>query len=193
MIAVSEQDQPLPYSAWMVSPVGRPVIVAVIGELALPLVGPPPVLITVIWYWSPASPWRNAPSMALSAVRSGTPTIGVALAIDAVGPVGDPPVTVTALVTCSPLVESWVPNPADSGTCTVSVIGGYDCPGGSTAGPPPAPPVSVQVSVGSLEVSQVQPVPPIEDMLMFGSTTSVSVTGVEPSVAVLPVFVTVIV
>ena len=49
----------------------------------------------------------------------------------------------------------------------------------------------MHTSVGSLEVSQVQPDPLIETMLMLGSTTSVSVTGVVPSVAAWPVLVTV--
>ncbi len=78
---------------------------------------------TVISY-RPVPPCRNAPSTALSAVRLGTPTIGVGLASDVLGCDGAPPVTITPLVTCRPSVESWVPKPVPSGTCTVSVIGG---------------------------------------------------------------------
>jgi hypothetical protein len=44
----------MPYSAWRVTPDGRAVIVAVTGAEPLPLVGAPPVLITVISY-RPAS------------------------------------------------------------------------------------------------------------------------------------------
>lgn len=76
----------------------------------------------MIWYW-PASAWRNAPSTAFSAVRSGA-AIGVSLAIEADGPEAAPPVTEAALVTCSPAVESCVPKPAVRGTWTVRVIGG---------------------------------------------------------------------
>lgn len=97
---------------------------AVTGADELPLVGPAPWLSTVIWYRSPLSPWRNALATALSAVRSGGPVMGVSLAMDVDGPELAPPVTVTALVTCSPDVESWVPYPAVCGTLTVSVTGG---------------------------------------------------------------------
>ena len=54
---------------------------------------------------------------------------------------------------------------------------------------PPGPPDCVQTSVGSLEVSQVQPEPLMETMVMFGSTMSVRVTGVTPSVGDFPEFV----
>src|ERR1700722_2133195 len=103
-----------------------PLKVAVIGADALPLVGPPPSLMTVTWYWSPPSPWVKEPSVASSAVRSGNPTIGVAAEAVADGLAEPPPVTVTVLVTCSPSVDSCDPNPACRGMSTVSVIGGYD-------------------------------------------------------------------
>jgi hypothetical protein len=96
----------------------------VTGDDELPLVGPPPWLSTVIWYSSAASPWRKALATALSAVRSGRPSTGVsgAMAVDGAGLA--PPLTVTALVTCRPAVESWVPYPAVCGRLTVSVTGG---------------------------------------------------------------------
>jgi hypothetical protein len=94
------------------------VVVSVAGN------APAITFITVISYRSPGSPCRNAPSTALSAVRPGTPAIGVGLAIDADGAEAAPPVTVAALVTCSPSFESWLPNPVPSGTATVTVTGG---------------------------------------------------------------------
>ncbi|TMC08047.1 MAG: hypothetical protein E6J41_14770 [Chloroflexi bacterium] len=116
---------------------------------------------------------------------------GVAAATEADGRAGAPPATEAASTTCRPAAELWLPEPARAETPTFSVRGGNDRPGASTAGRPPAPPLSVHTSVGSFDVSHVQPEPAIETRLRSWSTTSVRVTGVVPSVGAVPVFVTV--
>src|SRR4051794_3732226 len=135
----------------MVSPAGA-VTVATTGFAGSPVVAAPPWLITVISYRSAASPCRNAPSTALSAVRFGRPATGVSRLIEADGPAGTPPVTATALVTCGPAVESWVPNPARAPNFSVRTRGGYAWPGCTTSD-------REQVRVGLSEVSQVHPAP----------------------------------